>query len=140
MRMNANSSFWPMRTSRAPSAPAAPQQKKRLPHPTYEVDVENDNGNEQLERTPTPAQGRAPMKGRDAYSGRGLFDELKTQLPQPVLVIEGAADKRSEKRGKSTRKNGSVSSRHNRKKSGVKRRQRRLCAWPSNVVNKARGA
>ena len=30
---------------------------------------------------------------------RGLFDELKTQVPQPVLVIEGAADKRSEKRG-----------------------------------------
>ena len=30
---------------------------------------------------------------------RGLFDELKTQVPQPVLVIEGAADKRGEKRG-----------------------------------------
>ena len=30
---------------------------------------------------------------------RGLFDELKTQVPQPVLVIEGAADKRSAKRG-----------------------------------------
>ena len=29
---------------------------------------------------------------------RGLFDELKTQVPQPVLVIEGSADKRSEKR------------------------------------------
>ena len=51
-----------------------------------------------------------------------------------------SASKRSEKRGKYTRKNGSVSSRHNRKKSGVERRQRRLCAWPSNVVNKARGA
>ena len=30
---------------------------------------------------------------------RGLFDELKMQVPQPVLVIEGAADKRSERRG-----------------------------------------
>ena len=30
---------------------------------------------------------------------RGLFDELKMQVPQPVLVIEGSADKRSEKRG-----------------------------------------
>lgn len=72
---------------RAPSAPAAPQQKKRLRHPTYEVDVENDNGNEQLERTPTPApgQGRAPMKGRDAYSGRGLFDELEEGLMESIL-------------------------------------------------------
>ena len=30
---------------------------------------------------------------------RGLFDELKMQVPQPVLVIEGSADKRSQKRG-----------------------------------------
>ncbi len=39
----------------------------------------------------------------DSHTGvvgaRGLFDELKMQVPQPVLVIEGAADKRSEKRG-----------------------------------------
>ena len=39
----------------------------------------------------------------DSHTGvvgaRGLFDELKTQVPQPVLVIEGSADKRSEKRG-----------------------------------------
>ena len=75
---------------RAPSAPAAHQQKKRLRHPTYEVDVENGNGNEQLERTPTPApvQGRTPMKGRDSYSGRGLFDELEEGLMESILDAE----------------------------------------------------
>jgi hypothetical protein len=75
---------------RAPSAPTAHQQKKRLRHPTYEVEVENGNGNEQLERTPTPApvQGRTPMKGRESYSGRGLFDELEEGLMESILDAE----------------------------------------------------
>ena len=79
---------------RAPSAPAALQQKKRLRHPTYEVDVENGNGNEQLERTPTPApvQGRTPMKGRDSYSGRGLFDELEEGLMESILDADWEAE------------------------------------------------
>jgi hypothetical protein len=78
------------RPPRAPSAPTAHQQKKRLRHPTYEVEVENGNGNEQLERTPTPApvQGRTPMKGRESYSGRGLFDELEEGLMESILDAE----------------------------------------------------
>ena len=85
---------------RAPFAPAAHQQKKRLRHPTCEVEVEN-NGNVQLERTPTPVpgHGRPPSKGRDSYSGRAsfgrpdsasksLFDELEEGLMESILDAE----------------------------------------------------
>ena len=54
-----------------------------------------------VQRRSDPACAYQPMfqGAYDSPTGvvgaRGLFDELKTQIPQPVLIIEGASDKRS---------------------------------------------